>query len=210
MVVAPSVISTAVEGPLDEAVAARLIAEAGAVLGPVHGKNGKAQLLERLDGYNRAAHFAPWLVLVDLDQDMDCAPPFRLTALPTPAPTMCFRIAVREVESWLLADRETLARFLSLSINRLPLQPDREADPKRLIVDVARHSRRRDIREGIVPRPGSGRVVGPTYTSLMIQFSRTHWRPDIAARHSDSLRRCRERLQELVEAQSRSVKDQLQ
>ena len=91
--------SVAVEGPIDEAVARRVIEAAGAELGPVYGKNGKDQLLQRLNGYNAAARYAPWLVLVDLDQDADCAPPFRDAQLPTPAVSMCFRVAVHEVEA---------------------------------------------------------------------------------------------------------------
>jgi hypothetical protein len=31
--------------------------------------------------------------------------------LPQPAQLMCFRVAVRELESWLLADAEALAAF---------------------------------------------------------------------------------------------------
>ena len=39
----------------------------------MHGKKGKDGLLRNLDGYNRAARFSPWVVLVDLDHDADCA-----------------------------------------------------------------------------------------------------------------------------------------
>jgi len=60
----------------------------------VYGKNGKAHLRQRLNGYNQAAHFNPWLVLVDLDHEADCAPLFRAAWLPKPGPLMCFRVAV--------------------------------------------------------------------------------------------------------------------
>jgi hypothetical protein len=36
------------------------------------------------------------------------------------------------------------------------------------VVELARYSRRRDIREDMVPRPGSGRSVGAAYTSRLI------------------------------------------
>ena len=199
MAIAPIQISVAVEGLIDEAVLRRLVEQTGAQLGPVHGRNGKAQLLQRLNGYNSAARFQPWIVLVDLDQDADCAPPFRAMHLPTSAPDMCFRVAVREVEAWLMADRDALASFLSLPAARIPHQPDVEVDPKRKLVEIARLSRRRAIREGMVPRPESGRAVGPAYTSIMIEFSQTKWRPAVAEQTSDSLRRCRVRLQELIE-----------
>lgn len=200
------VIPVAVEGPTDEAVARRLIEAAGAELGAVYGKNGKANLLQRLNGYNNAARFAPWLVLMDLDQDADCAPPFRAAHLPDSAESMCFRVVVHELEGWLMADRETMARFLSVPIARLPYSPDAVLDPKQLLVDAAQHARRREIREGIAPRAGSGRSVGPLYTSLLIQYAQTQWRPEVAEQQSDSLRRCRVRLHELVARQMELLK----
>lgn len=103
-------ISAAVEGMVDEAVVRRLIAHAGGQLGTVYGRHGKPSLREKIDGYNNAAKRAPWLVLVDLDHDEDCAPPLREAWIPNPAPHLCFRIAVREIEAWLLADAETLAQ----------------------------------------------------------------------------------------------------
>jgi hypothetical protein len=83
---------------------------------------------------------------------------------------MCFRVAVRETEAWLLADRERLARFLGISTSRIPLDPEAMDDPKSLMVDLARHSRRREIREDMIPRSGSGRNVGPAYVSRLIEF----------------------------------------
>ncbi|NTU63766.1 MAG: DUF4276 family protein, partial [Chloroflexi bacterium] len=152
MAVVRVTISAAVEGPTDEAIARRLIEAAGAEIGVVYGKHGKASLLQRLNGYNSAAGFAPWLVLVDLDRDADCVPPFRAACLPQPANTMCFRVAVHEVEAWLMADRQAMAHFLSVPMARIPLYPDQTPEPKRLIIDVAQRARRREIREGIVPR----------------------------------------------------------
>lgn len=194
------VISAAVEGLLDEAVLTRVVEEAGGRVGPIYGKNGKPHLRRVLAGYNNAARFLPWLVLVDLDQDAECAPPFIAAWLPTPAPLMRLRAAVRAVEAWLLADRERLAGFLRVPTARLPLDPDAVPDPKRLLVDIARGSRRRDIREDMIPRPGSGRRVGPAYSSRLIEFAVTVWHPAAAAERSDSLHRCRDRIAELVRA----------
>jgi hypothetical protein len=194
----PVVISGALEGLVDEAVVRRLVEQRGAVLGQVHGKNGKPHLRQRLAGYNQAARLFPWIVLIDLNRDADCAPPLRAEWLPNPALYMCFRVAVRKVEAWLLADREQLARFLSVTTSRIPLNPETIDDPKRTMVELARHSRQRNIREDMVPRPRSGRTVGPAYTSRLIEFVETLWRPEVAVRHSDSLRRCCEHLRVLV------------
>lgn len=69
------------------------------------------------------------------------------------------------------------------------------------MVEMARRSRRRDIREDMVPRPGSGRTEGPAYTSRLIEFVADvdhGWRPDVAALSSDSMDRCLQCLRRLV------------
>lgn len=181
-------ISAAVEGTLDEAVVRRLVRHAGAHAGTVYGKNGKPFLKERIGGYNNAARHAPWIVLVDLDSEGDCAPPLREAWLPHPAPQMCFRVAVRAVEAWLMADAERLAAFIGVARRRIPADPEREENPKQAMVNLARSSRRRDVRQDMVPRVGSGRTVGPAYTSRLVEFATDRWRPDVAALSADSLR----------------------
>jgi hypothetical protein len=92
-----------------------MILEMGAQPGPVYGKNGKRHLRERITGYNNAACFSPWIVLLDLDHDSGCAPPLRNDWLGALAPFMCLRIAVRQVEAWLLADRDNISRRRSVT-----------------------------------------------------------------------------------------------
>jgi hypothetical protein len=84
----------------------------------------------------------------------------------------------------------------------VPGPPETLPDPKRVLIELASRSRRREIREDMVPRLGSGRVVGPAYTSRLIEFvtdRRGGWRPGIAARSADSLARCIRRLRRFVE-----------
>lgn len=183
------VISAAVEGVTDEAMARRLIVHVGAQAGPVYGKNGKRQLRQRIRGYNNAARHAPWLVLVDLDREEDCAPPLRAAWLPTPAPRLCFRVAVRSVEAWIMADAEAIAAFLGVARSKVPADPDGLLAPKQALVNLARNSRRRTIREDMVPRAEGGRTVGPAYTSRLIEFLSNRWNPADASARSDSLRR---------------------
>ncbi|MCL4396247.1 MAG: DUF4276 family protein [Chloroflexi bacterium] len=155
-------IQCAVEGALDEAVLNRLIRHVGATPGVCYGKQGKPQLLERLAAFNQAGRFGPWAILVDLDQDEECAPPFLEAHLPALAPRMCCRVVVRAIEAWLMADREHLAAFLDVALNKVPHDPEQLANPKQVLVNIAGHSRRRDIREDMQPRVGSGRSVGPS------------------------------------------------
>jgi hypothetical protein len=187
------VISAAVEGIVDEALVKRLILAVGGIPGEVFGKNGKLPLRARINAYNNAARYRPWIVLIDLNHEANCAPDLCRAWLPIRSPNLCFRVAVREVEAWLLADREHIAKFLSVSQSRVPINPESEDNPKQVMVHLAAHSRRRNIREDMVPRPGSGREVGPAYPSRLIEFinaSQYGWRPSVASAHSQSLRRC--------------------
>ena len=197
-------VSGAVEGILDEAVVRRLTADLGIQVGAVFGRSGKPHLKARIDGYNRAARFSPWVVVVDLDNDFECAPSLCAEWLPSPAEHMCLRVAVREIESWLLADRSGIASFLGVSKSRIPQTVDDLDDPKQTLINLARGSRRKAIREDMAPRPGSGASEGPAYTSRMSEFvakgGRGRWQPSSAADVSPSLSRCIRALTELRDA----------
>ncbi len=194
------VITAAVEGIVDEAVVRRLLAYAGAVPGSVYGKRGKLDLRRRINGYNNAAQLRPWLVLVDLNNDAQCAPLLCRKWLPNPAPQLCFRVAVRQVEAWLMGDAETLARYLRVARSRIPVDPESLPNAKAEMVNIARGSRTLAVRQDMVPRPGSGRAVGPAYASRLIEYIQRDWRPEIAAQRADSLRRAIDCLQQLVDA----------
>lgn len=191
-------VSCAVEGSVDEAILRRIIEDSGGILGAVYGMRGKSLLRQRIQGYNNAARRAPWIVLADLDHDAECAPPFRDAWLERPAAKMCFRVAVREVEAWLLADRKSLARFLGVSSSIIPSSPESSENPKQELVNLARRSKRPAIQKDMVPRPRSGHSIGPAYSSRLIEFVRTRWQPQVAESNSDSLRRCRIRISELI------------
>lgn len=194
----PVVISAAVEGLLDEVVVRRLIEHAGGSPGPVFGKEGKQALRDKIGGYNNAAQHTPWFVLVDLNGDADCAPPLRQTWLAAPAPRLCFRVAVRQVEAWLMADREELAKYLSIARSRVPPAPESLQNAKVEMVNLARRSRRKDVRADMVPRAGSGRSTGPAYVSRLIEYVQSHWRPAVAAQSAESLRKAIACLQRLT------------
>src|SRR4030042_6977830 len=101
MAVAPLVtVSAAVEGNVDEALIRALLRHVGATPGAVYGKQGKAHIQHKIHAYNSAARHGPWVVLVDLDRDAECAPHLRDSWLPDRSPFMCFRIAVPQTEAW--------------------------------------------------------------------------------------------------------------
>jgi hypothetical protein len=97
-----------------------------------------------------------------------------------------FRLAVAEAESWLLADRESLANFFGVSVAMIPSRPDEVANPKREVLSLAQRSRRRPIRSEVVSsldpsKPGTG------YNLHLCEYVRTHWRALLAAAQSPSL-----------------------
>ncbi|MGI9061900.1 MAG: hypothetical protein ACR2H5_25375 [Ktedonobacteraceae bacterium] len=179
-----------VEGVTDEPVAKKLLKHVGLDVGKVYGRRGKAHLLERSVLYNKAAHFEPWFVLVDLDQDAQCPSQAILGWMPQPSRGMRFRVVVRSIEAWLLADRENMARFLSVNLSKIPPQIDVDPDPKRTLINIARTSRKGSIREDIVPQQSSGARVGPLYVARLTDFVENYWEPAKGAGQSESLRRC--------------------
>jgi len=184
------VIPVVVEGDTDVPIARNLLGLVGLDVGTVYGLRGKHWLDQRLRAYNHAARFDRWFVLRDLNGDAPCAPQLLQNLLPAPTVGMCFRIAIRASEAWLLADRERISEFLSVPAGRIPGNPDNLQDPKREVVDLSRRSRRRAIREDMVPAPGTSSRVGPAYTARIIEFATTLWRPRVAAANSTSLSRC--------------------
>lgn len=193
----PRIINVAVEGSSDAVVAEQLLESLGLVRGTVYGQSGKQRLDAQLKGFNLAAVHQPWLVLRDLDSDAPCPGELVRKLLPNPSAHMRFRLAVKAIEAWLLADSDRLASFLGIANATIPPNPDALPNPKRTLVELATRSTRRAIREDMVPKPGLSSVVGPAYASRIAEFAREHRRPLVAARRSTSLARCVRALQRL-------------
>ena len=65
--------------------------------------------------FNHGAKGTPFILLTDLDKN-ECAPMLIQEWLTDPLhPNLIFRVAVHEVEAWILADREAFAPFLGIS-----------------------------------------------------------------------------------------------
>jgi hypothetical protein len=183
-------VTVAVEGDLDAAVVRRVLAEATLSIGPIYGRRGKNYLDKSLNGYNNAARRSCWLVVRDLDHDAECAPELVQLLMPKPSAQMCFRIAVRQIEAWLLADRGRIADLFQLSLDVIPRNPDALDDAKGTLVQLARRSRNRRLREEMVPEASTSAKVGTGYSGRMIDFAANIWRPGFAALSSPSLASC--------------------
>lgn len=120
------------EDDLSEAVMIRLLDHFGDKYRVVNTYPGYGfgYLKSNIRGFNQASIITPFFMLTDLDL-YSC--PLKLIQDWVSFPInkgLIFRIAVREVESWLLADIEALSLFLRVSKANFPLQPEYETDPK--------------------------------------------------------------------------------
>lgn len=192
-------ISFVVEGDVDDAVVRRMALSIEVPVHEVFVRNGKPAVLRGLPGFNASAQSRPWFVQIDLDHDAPCPGAYVKKLLPRPSRHMQFRVAVRAVESWLMADRHGLSTFFRTRTSDIPHNPDLELDPKGAIITLAARSRTRIVRDGVPPRSGSGRRTGELYSALLIEFSRDHWNVNAARRNSASLDRAVMRLEELAE-----------
>jgi hypothetical protein len=145
------------------------------------------------------ARHNPVLLITDLDTNI-CPVALRKVWLGRQAhpPGLLLRVAVREIEAWLLADHGAMTSLLGQQAkSRLPDAPDSLHDPKDFLLDWARRASR-DVRldlraeEGAVARQGLG------YNYRLCDMVRKSWRPDRAAQRSPSLRRTIDRISELA------------
>jgi hypothetical protein len=187
---APIPLNLVVEDFLSESVVLKILHESGrpfAVGTRYLGRQGAGYIKKRISGFNQAAKATPFLILTDLDDEM-CAPQLLQSWLSEPpSRNLIFRIAVREVEAWLLAHRDGIATFLGIQRDLIPSNVESLGNPKEVLIGLARKSRRGDIRKDIVPPDGSNRVQGPDYNGRLIRFVEESWSPARAMENSQSL-----------------------
>ena len=189
-------VNLAVEDRLSEAVIRTLLAHTkrNYAVGTAYGRGGFGYLRRTVRGWNSGAVGVPFVLLTDLDR-WTCPQALIDDWLPVPKHhNLLFRVAVREVESWLLADSTNPANFLAAPAKLISGDVDGLADPKAELIALARRSRRRDIRDRLVPKLGSTAKVGPDYNACLIGFVTSHWRVDAAEDRSPSLARTLNRL----------------
>ena len=108
-------IALATEDALSEAVGEKLIAEVKPPLevGLRLRRDGFGYLKTRMRKFCEIARHQPVLVITDLDR-VACAATLvrRWTANDTPPATLLLRVAVHEVEAWLLADHDAMRTLL--------------------------------------------------------------------------------------------------
>jgi hypothetical protein len=162
-------------------------------IGSVYGLKGNSYIKKRLSAFNDASKFNPYLVLTDSDQ-YDCPKKmisewihFEMN------PNFIFSIAVREAETWLMADRKNFARFLGVSQSLIPLNPEQVSNPKEFLLNMVLRSKQRRIREEML---SLGKAVrGAGFNDMLSEFIFNQWNVKEASNSSESLARLLRRLQ---------------
>jgi hypothetical protein len=157
--------------------------------------NGFGYIKKNLDGFNRASDGVPFFAIADLVGNCP------VTQISQWLPhgqnrNMLFRIVVKESEAWILADKEGFSSFLGISRQLIPDNVDNIFDPKSCLINLVRRSRRRNLREALVPRPNTTAEIGPDYNARLSEFVIKSWDPNRAAQNSSSLKRAISALKE--------------
>lgn len=193
-----TVINLIVEGEIDEVIAHKIVGGLGHQIGVSYGKKGAGYIKNKIQDFNKSAQNICYLALVDfMDTKCSCPPEVISTWLPYKNNLMIFRIVVREVESWILADRENLSKFLNISIELITEKPEEEQNPKQTLVNLARKSHSAKMRSALVPEQGSTAQVGKLYNSELKRFVNEYWKAENARQNSPSLSKCLTRLGEI-------------
>lgn len=189
----------ATEDILSEAIGLRLLAELPVPVTPnlLLRKDGFGYLRSGMNNWRQLAQRQTVLILTDLDQ-VACPVAMKadwLSNKPPPANLM-LRIAVREVESWVLADHEAMRKLIGKK-GTLPPKPDELTDPKQHLLKLAKLAAR-PVREDLVKATGAVASQGIGYNSRLTAWVGSDWSPERASQRSPSLQRTRVRLKELA------------
>ena len=190
-----------VEDVLGEVISTKILEHFGIDIERKIVYEGKSYLQQKARSFNRTAYEECGIfMLTDLDSSDICPPTLIRSWIRGPLnPWFFFRIAVMEVESWIMADRDALSEFLSIPIHRVPRNTDNIPNPKEFLVSLARRCTQRRVREALVPARGANRVVGVRYNAMLSNFVHSQWNLERAASISPSLKRTVDRIRRETE-----------
>lgn len=191
----------AVEDELSEVVGMRIIKEylGDEIHVKVLRKNGFGYLKSKIANFSEISRQYAVVMITDLDQEI-CAPNLKLKWLKNlqPPEKFVFRVAVKEIEAWLLADAPQLSEFLGVRQHAIPTDVEAIEDPKAALVEIAKRAKR-NLRMDIVPEGQSKAKQGLGYNRALRPFVESNWDVNYAAQNSDSLKRACQRVAELAE-----------
>jgi hypothetical protein len=193
-------VNVAAEDELSEAIAVRLVSAACGPdrIGHRLGRRGNSYLVGKMSSFRQMAIREPIFILTDLD-DTVCAPSLiqNWRGSHDFPENLLLRVAVREAETWLLADKIGTADLLGVSPAKIPNDPENINDPKSFLLNLARQAKR-DVRSELIISKGAIASQGLGYNRILSKFAATDWDFDAAAHRSGSLAKASMRLAELA------------
>jgi hypothetical protein len=192
-------LNIATEDELSEVIAEKLLREKNNRVNILNKfrKGGFGYLYSKMDSWQKISKQIPVFIFTDLDT-LECAPSLIekwCRGIPL-GDNLHIRVAVREVESWLLADKEAM-RVLIGGKGNIPNRPDELNDPKLELLKLANKASR-DVRLDLVSQTSSSLKQGLGYNARLISYVQGLWSPERAADNSPSLQRTRSRLESLL------------
>jgi len=163
----------------------------------IYNRGGNGYLRRSMAGFNNAAKGTPFLVAADLDT-YEC-PTALIEDWLAGRPqhhNLIVRVAIREAEAWVIADREGFARFIGVNVVRIPTDVEALPNPKETLIQLAARSRNRNVRDDICPPQNSTRRVGPNYNGRLSSFVSQNWNLGTARANCRALDRTINRLLE--------------
>ena len=183
------------------ALGQRLVAHSlpGRVLAvPPIDTRGVTNLVPRLARYINMARYGQTVICI-ADSDQKCPVELLARWLAHAPPTgFVLRLAVREAESWLLADGAGMRDYFGIPLIKLPRQPDELVDPKNDLLKFLARYAPAGLRREMVQASPTQLLRGSGYNAGLRDFVAVTWRPDRAVGQSPSLRRALLRLSDLA------------
>lgn len=190
-----SSIAIATEDILTEVVCERIAHHFGIEVSLRLRRGGNGYLKSKFDSFIQMSRMYPVLVVTDLDRKI-CAPSaiqeWR-NGRELPA-GLLLRIAVREIEAWLMADHQAFGDLIG---SRIDFCVESVLDPKEKLLSLAARAPRA-IREDLVASRGAISSQGIGYNTRLSSFVISDWCPTRAAENCESLRRAMGRISELA------------
>lgn len=159
------------------------------------------QLKSKIHEFNNLSKSFPVILLTDLDS-YDC-PPTLINSwnIVDKNENFMINIAIDEAEAWLMADRESFAKYFHVDEDLIPVSHKTKLNGPHYTTEmdfpykaslylntkIIPKSESDSIRQQMLPVNGA--VKGREYNVIVIPYIRNHWDVEKAMSNSDSLRR---------------------
>ena len=189
------------EDAVSHAVIRRLLSHAGKTWQLEAHPARSGRIKPMLSNFLQLSRSARVILLAELDA-VECAPRMKTDWLGEESlpDMMCFRIAVEEPESWLMADRRGFAAYLGVPETVIPVAGPRKpgesgkdevCTPYKpslyMMQEIACHSTDERMRNDLIPKPLARK--GPKYNDALVPFISDRWNIERAMKNSYSLRK---------------------